>query len=154
MRPVGGYLADRFGGVRALTILFGAAGLGFLSLSFLPGLWTAAPLIFFTMAMLGLGNGSVFQLVPQRFRKEIGVATGVVGAAGGLGGFILPSMLGGFKQASGTYGAGFVVLGMAGILGTALLILQRREWLKSVTTGPGEARETGLPVPAMDAVPE
>jgi NNP family nitrate/nitrite transporter-like MFS transporter len=146
MRPVGGYLADRFGGVRALIVLFGAAGLGFLSLSFLPSLWTAAPLIFLTMAMLGLGNGSVFQLVPQKFRKEIGVATGVVGAAGGLGGFLLPSMLGVFKQASGTYGAGFAVLGLAGILGFAFLLRQRREWLASVPPEPGVAVPEAQPV--------
>ena len=63
------------------------------------------------MVCLGLGNGAVFQLVPQCFRRQIGIATGVVGAIGGLGGFMLPTMLGQFKQRTGSFGAGFVVLG-------------------------------------------
>jgi NNP family nitrate/nitrite transporter-like MFS transporter len=63
---------------------------------------------------LGMGNGSVFQLVPQRFGREIGAVTGIVGAAGGLGGFLLPSFLGIFKDLTGTYGSGFFLLaGMA-----------------------------------------
>jgi NNP family nitrate/nitrite transporter-like MFS transporter len=64
-----------------------------LALAKLPSLSVALPLLFFTMACLGVGNGSVFQLVPQRFGKEIGVATGVIGASGGLGGFFLPTLI-------------------------------------------------------------
>jgi MFS transporter, NNP family, nitrate/nitrite transporter len=45
------------------------------------------------MAMPGMGNGTVFQLVPQRFRDRVGLMTGLVGAAGGLGGFLLPNVL-------------------------------------------------------------
>ena len=51
------------------------------------------------MLALGMGNGAVFQLVPQRFRKEIGVMTGLVGMAGGVGGFYLASSLG-LRQAT------------------------------------------------------
>jgi NNP family nitrate/nitrite transporter-like MFS transporter len=73
------------------------------------------------MVCLGLGNGAVFQLVPQCFRRQIGIATGVVGAVGGLGGFMLPTMLGQFKQRSGSFGTGFVVLGVVALLTLALL---------------------------------
>ena len=55
------------------------------------------------MLALGIGNGAVFQLVPQRFRKEIGVMTGLVGMAGGVGGFYLASSLGYSKQLTGSY---------------------------------------------------
>ena len=51
------------------------------------------------MGLLGMGNGAVFQLVPQRFPQEIGVITGIVGAAGGVGGFFLPTLLGGLQAA-------------------------------------------------------
>ena len=78
VRPVGGYLADRFGGVQVLTVLFGLIALFMLGVSFLPPLAVATLCIFCGMACLGMGNGSVFQLVPIRFQKEIGVMTGVV----------------------------------------------------------------------------
>jgi NNP family nitrate/nitrite transporter-like MFS transporter len=75
------------------------------------------------MAALGMGNGAVFQLVPQRFRKEIGVMTGLVGMAGGVGGFYLAASLGYFKQSTGNYQiglmifAGLAVLAMIGLAG-------------------------------------
>ena len=58
------------------------------------------------MGLLGMGNGAVFQLVPQRFADRIGIVTGVVGAAGGLGGFCLPSLLGAAKDVTGSYAPG------------------------------------------------
>jgi NNP family nitrate/nitrite transporter-like MFS transporter len=78
-----------------------------------------------------MGNGAVFQLVPQRFAREIGVATGVIGAVGGLGGFCLPMLLGTTMQATGSFRGGFVVLAVAAA--AVLLLLQslvslRQEW--------------------------
>ena len=64
------------------------------------------PLLFIGMGVLGMGNGAVFQLVPQRFPERMGLVTGIVGAAGGLGGFFLPSMLGAAKDATGSYATG------------------------------------------------
>ncbi|MCI0596607.1 MAG: MFS transporter [candidate division Zixibacteria bacterium] len=121
-RPIGGYFADRFGGVRMLTLLFGGVALMMLGMAMLPPLPLAVSLIFLGMSSLGMGNGAVFQLVPLRFQKEIGVITGVVGAAGGLGGFFLPTLLGYFKQAAGSYGVGFSIF--AGVSLTALVILR------------------------------
>jgi NNP family nitrate/nitrite transporter-like MFS transporter len=129
LRPLGGYLSDRFGGVRVLAFLFGGAALCLVGVSFMPPLGTITPLLFVTMGLLGLGNGSVFQLVPQRFHKEIGVATGVVGAAGGLGGFLLPSLLGALKDAAGSYGAGFLCLAAVGLANLILLLAVRAKWL-------------------------
>jgi NNP family nitrate/nitrite transporter-like MFS transporter len=82
LRPIGGYLADRFGGIRMLSILFAAAASALAAVGLLPPVGIAVALLVLSMGFLGMGNGSIFRLVPQRFRKEIGVATGVVGAAG------------------------------------------------------------------------
>ncbi len=128
VRPIGGFLADRFGGVKCLGILYGVvAGLMFF-ISQLPLLPWATVALFFGMAALGMGNGAVFQIVPQRFQKEIGVVTGVVGAAGGLGGFFLPSILGFFKGLTGSYGAGFLLFGSAAFLCLGALALVQRAW--------------------------
>src|SRR5205823_5721826 len=95
LRPIGGYLADRMGGIRLLTFLYvGVCGL-LLCQSVLPPLAVGTCVLFLCMGLLGMGNGAVFQLVPLRFQKEIGVITGIVGAAGGLGGFFLPTSVGG-----------------------------------------------------------
>jgi MFS transporter, NNP family, nitrate/nitrite transporter len=132
-RPLGGYLADRFGGLRMLKILFGTIGVLMLGVGLLPPLAAVTILLFLGMLCLGMGNGSVFQLVPQRFGQEIGVVTGIVGAAGGLGGFLLPSFLGIFKDLTGTYGSGFFLL--AGMACYCLLALRsvedswRARWL-------------------------
>ncbi len=127
-RPFGGYLADRFGGVKMLTVLFAAIALLMLGIAALPPLPIATALLFFVMLSLGMGNGSVFQLVPQRFRSEIGVATGVVGAAGGLGGFFLPAILGYFKDVTGSYGTGFALFALVSILGLTFLQKVKQEW--------------------------
>lgn len=128
VRPVGGYLADRFGGVRMLTVLFGAIGILMLGVSFLPPLALATVLIFLGMACLGMGNGSVFQLVPLRFQKEIGVITGIVGAAGGMGGFFLPTILGFFKDVAGSYGVGFAMFAFASLGALVTLRLVQAGW--------------------------
>jgi NNP family nitrate/nitrite transporter-like MFS transporter len=80
------------------------------------------------MALLGMGNGAVFQLVPQRFPGEIGVITGLVGAAGGLGGFMLPNALGSLRQLTQSYGGGFLAFALAGVSGAIALFFVRRRW--------------------------
>jgi NNP family nitrate/nitrite transporter-like MFS transporter len=75
-----------------------------------------------------MGNGAVFQLVPQRFSREIGVITGIVGAAGGLGGFILPNVLGSIKQLTGSFGGGFVVFSVVAYLSAGALLSVSRTW--------------------------
>jgi len=122
LRPLGGFLADKFGGVRMLTFLLTCIGLVYAVASSLPILVVMSGLFVIGMSCLGMGNGAVFQLVPQRFRTEIGVATGIVGAFGGLGGFLLPTMLGNVKQLSGSYGPGLVLLSLCAF--GALILLR------------------------------
>jgi NNP family nitrate/nitrite transporter-like MFS transporter len=84
----------------------------------------------FVMAMLalGTGNGAVFQLVPQRFRAEIGVMTGLVGMAGGVGGFYLASSLGFAKQLTGSFQAGFLIFAGLALIALGGLTLVKPRW--------------------------
>jgi NNP family nitrate/nitrite transporter-like MFS transporter len=94
LRPIGGTLSDRIGGYRMLVFLLAGISLCLAGVGTLPSVGVALVLLVFAMGMLGMGNGAVFQLVPQRFPESVGVMTGIVGAAGGLGGFLLPNILG------------------------------------------------------------
>ena len=120
VRPIGGNVADRIGGVKSLTVMYVFAAIFLAIVSFgLPEAWMALIVFVCAMLALGMGNGAVFQLVPQRFKKEIGVMTGLVGMAGGVGGFYLASSLGYAKQLTGSYQAGFLIF--AGLAVLALL---------------------------------
>jgi MFS transporter, NNP family, nitrate/nitrite transporter len=129
LRPFGGYLADRLGGVRMLTVVYLAVGVVTLGLTSLPPLAGGSMLLFAVMALLGMGNGAVFQLVPNRFPKEIGVTTGIIGAAGGLGGFVLPNLLGTLKELTGSFSGGFLAFALVGGFGgAAALAYASRGW--------------------------
>ena len=75
-----------------------------------------------------MGNGAVFQLVPQRFRREIGVMTGLVGMAGGIGGFYLASSLGYSRQLSGSYQAGLLIFAALAIVALVGLTSVKKRW--------------------------
>jgi NNP family nitrate/nitrite transporter-like MFS transporter len=96
----------------------------------------------------------VFQLVPLRFPKEIGVITGIVGAAGGVGGFFLPNLLGGLKSLTGSYGVGFAVFSATGVACVLLMLALRLRWestfLVQVRREPAPAEE---PAPGPDPIP-
>jgi NNP family nitrate/nitrite transporter-like MFS transporter len=80
------------------------------------------------MLALGMGNGAVFQLVPQRFRREIGVMTGLVGMAGGIGGFYLASSLGYSREVTGSYQTGFVVFALLAVAALIGLTRVKTRW--------------------------
>ncbi|GMU39340.1 MAG: MFS transporter [Chloroflexota bacterium] len=121
LRPVGGAISDRLGGTRVLTGLLAVIATLAIGLALLPPLWLVVPLLIITMATLGMGNGAVFQVIPQLFRREIGVITGLVGAAGGIGGFYLPTVLGSLKEVTGSFGPGFAVFACTAVMGLVLL---------------------------------
>ena len=108
-RPIGGWLADQIGGSRVLSMVFlGIAPFGMLMawptmLPFTTGALGCA-------ALLGLGNGAVFKLVPEHFPAQTGTVTGLVGAMGGLGGFFPPLLLGFFRDRLGTVWPGYLLL--------------------------------------------
>ncbi len=109
LRPVGGWVSDRIGGARVLSAVFlGIAGFALLLawnsiLPFSVGALGCA-------ALLGIGNGAVFQLVPRFFPAERGTVTGLVGAMGGMGGFFPPLLLGAFRDHIGVVWPGFLLL--------------------------------------------
>ena len=134
-RPIGGFLSDRLGGVRVLSILFVVVSLLMIGVGSLPSLnWTVF-FLFLTLLCLGMGNGSVFQIIPLRFKTEIGMMTGIVGAAGGIGGFFLPTLFGFLRDSTGSFGTGFYAYGglvFIGFLGLVFIYQrswQRRKWL-------------------------
>lgn len=128
-RPIGGIIADRVGGIRTLLVMYSIAALLLLWMSFgqatiAGALMTVIPV----MAVLGMGNGAVFQLVPQRFRKEIGVMTGLVGMAGGVGGFYLAASLGYIKQNTGSYQIGLIIFAGLALLALVGLMGVKTRW--------------------------
>jgi NNP family nitrate/nitrite transporter-like MFS transporter len=114
VRPVGGWLADRIGGARVLSGVF-------LGITIFALLLAWPSMIPFTVgalgcaALLGLGNGAVFKLVPQFFPKETATVGGLVGALGGLGGFFPPLLLGACRQNLGIVWPGFCLLSVASL---------------------------------------
>ncbi len=128
VRPMGGALADAIGGVKALIGVFIVAAFALVGVSMAESF--AASLLLFVIAMLalGTGNGSVFQLVPQRFSTEIGVMTGLVGMAGGVGGFYLASSLGLAKQWTGSFSGGFLIFAGLDMVALIGLLLVKAKW--------------------------
>lgn len=129
VRPFGGAMADRFGGIRTLTVVYVVAAMLLTIIS--TGLETlplAVALFVLTMGTLGIGNGAVFQLVPQRFRKEIGVMTGLVGFGGGVGGFYLASSLGMIKKMTGSASIGFLIFAGLSVIALIGLTAVKSRW--------------------------
>ena len=127
-RPVGGAIADRVGGIRSLYIFYTivAAALGLAAVTGSLGLCTAA--FFVAAGAFGMANGSVFQLLPQRFAGELGVMTGLVGCGGGLGGFLLASSLGYSKGLTGSYLTGLLTFAALCLVALGGLGLVKRRW--------------------------
>ena len=128
VRPMGGGLADAIGGVKTLTVVFIVAALALAGVSMAPTVAIALGLFVVAMLAFGCGNGAVFQLVPQRFAAEIGVMTGLVGMAGGIGGFYLASSLGLAKQYTGSFSSGFLIFAALAVVALIGLTLVKGTW--------------------------
>ena len=99
------------------------------TLAQMPGIaWLSVLLFSAGTLALGMGNGAVFQLIPLRFRADVGVMTGMVGCAGGIGGFFLAKTLGTAKAMTGGFGGGFVFFGLLALLGLAGLFMVKARW--------------------------
>lgn len=134
-RPIGGWLSDRIGAKNVLKVSF--AGTGALALVLAGTYEEMVPLTIACLTMacfLGLGTGATFKLVPEWFPDKVGAVTGVVGAAGGLGGFFPPLVMAAVKSNTGSYALGFIL--MAAVAAIALVVLL-------LVTRP--ARPTGQP---------
>ncbi|MFK5976709.1 MAG: MFS transporter [Sulfurovum sp.] len=129
LRPVGGAIADKMGGIKSLYIFFGVvATMAFINAFITLPFWLAIVVLFLIMANLGMANGAVFQLVPQRFGKDIGIMTGLVGAAGGIGGTLLIQTLGWSKGAFDGYSTGFMIFGGVVLIAIIGISLVKTRW--------------------------
>jgi NNP family nitrate/nitrite transporter-like MFS transporter len=130
LRPVGGWIADKVSGVRALLVLLAAIAVCDVGFAvFKPGVQGGIALLVALYVAFGLGNGASFQLVSQRWVGKAGLMSGVIGAAGGIGGFYLPMALGTAKENLGSYWVGFAVFGGISAAAWLMLAALRREWL-------------------------
>jgi NNP family nitrate/nitrite transporter-like MFS transporter len=130
VRPVGGLIADRLSGVRVLLVLLVAISVfnfGFAML--MPPLAGGIALLVALYFCFGLGNGATFQLVPHRWRGKTGVMTGIIGAAGGIGGFYLPVIMGIAKESTGSYQLGFATFGLLAAIAFIFVAILHRQWL-------------------------
>jgi NNP family nitrate/nitrite transporter-like MFS transporter len=114
VRPLGGWLSDRIGGARVLSVVFSVV-IPFALLLAWPSMLPFTIGALGCALMMGLGNGAVFKLVPQYFPGETGTVTGLVGAMGGLGGFFPPLLLGFFRDRLGAVWPAFVLLALVSL---------------------------------------
>jgi NNP family nitrate/nitrite transporter-like MFS transporter len=128
LRPVGGALADRRGGTTVLAGALGAIAVLAAVLGTRPGLGPTAVLLFFLVGGFGIGNGAVFQLVGRRYPADVGPVTGLVGAAGGVGGFLLVSGFGWLAGETGDHVYGYLLLGVVAVTAALAARGRGRSW--------------------------
>jgi NNP family nitrate/nitrite transporter-like MFS transporter len=145
IRAVGGYAADRVGGIAALCVVMVAVIGTFLALSAAPSLVITTGLFMLCFAALGAGNGALFQMVPLRWPANAAVASSMIGEIGALGGAILPNAMGFSKQYTGGFAVGFLgYAAFTGIILAALFVWQKK-WVGAWVGPWGRA----LPSPAL-----
>ncbi len=151
-RVVGGYFADRIGGITTLSVVFLVAIAGLFGLMAAPSLLATTLLFMLCFAALGAGNGATFQLVPLRWPLTTAVAGGMIGEIGALGGSVLPNVLSYSKQHTGSFRSGWIAYAA---LAFAILILMRivaRSWTKIWVGKGGRALVPASPLPASETI--
>lgn len=127
-RPIGGGISDRIGGIRSLFIYYTVACVALVCGGFINHLGLNVAAFFIACGAFGMGNGSVFQLLPQRFGKDLGLMTGLVGCGGGIGGFLLANMMGMSREHTGTYLTGLLVFASLCVFALCGLGLVKTRW--------------------------
>ena len=130
IRPIGGLIADRLTGVRVLlALLVAISACNFAFAMLMPTLAGGVALLLGLYFCFGLGNGATFQLVPQRWKGKTGLMTGIIGAAGGIGGFYLPVIMGIARETTDSYQLGFVTFAILAALAFTVLASLHRQWV-------------------------
>jgi NNP family nitrate/nitrite transporter-like MFS transporter len=141
MRVVGGWLADRFGGINTLTVVLMAVATALACCGLATGsLVLTTVLLIFCFAALGAGNGAVYQLVPLRWPLTTAVAGSMIGEIGALGGGLVPSTMGLARQFLGTYAWGFAFFAVLSLGMLVLLRSLQATWTSSWVGNGGRAR--------------
>ena len=144
IRPAGGLVADRLSGVRVLLVLLVAICAGNVAFALMmPPLAGGVALLVGLYLCFGLGNGATFQLVPHRWKGKTGLMTGIIGAAGGIGGFYLPVVMSIARESTGSYQLGFATFGALAAIAFVLVATLHREWLTWALPGDAELELPG-----------
>lgn len=137
IRPFGGYVADRIGGLRTLMFSLPLIAGIIAVLGEFAEISVAVVLTVAAVGAMGVGNGVILQLASEWFPKQIGLASGIVGAAGGIGGFLLSLWLGTLKEVTGSYRTGLWVFAVVtGFAWGSVLLAERRARLPNPTEAP------------------
>ena len=150
-RVLGGWCADRIGGITTLSVVFLIAVAGLFGLMTTPPLLETTLLFMLCFAALGAGNGATFQMVPLRWPVTTAVAGGMIGEIGALGGFILPNLLGLSKQYTSSYRAGFIVYALIALGIFVMLRVVSKQWTKTWVGDGGRALSPQQEYEAMAA---
>jgi NNP family nitrate/nitrite transporter-like MFS transporter len=150
MRPVGGWLSDRLGPIPVLTGVYAVLTAGAVLQSFTLNLMPLGTIAFLTMAAaLGAGSGATFALVAQMApASKVGSVTGLVGAAGGLGGFVPPLVMGYIHGRLGSYGLGLALLALVAVSTMVLtMTVVRSGAVRRTAEASGLGRPAASPAP-------
>ena len=122
LRPVGGWLADKFQPLFLLMGVFSCLTFAAIILAFSPtiALYTVGSMLIAVAA--GIGNGVIFKLVPFYFNKQAGIVNGIVSMMGGLGGFFPPLLLSIIHSMTGSYSIGFMAFSQVALASLVLVI--------------------------------
>jgi MFS transporter, NNP family, nitrate/nitrite transporter len=121
-RPIGGWLGDKFNSFIILMFVFAGMTISGILLSFMPSLTLYTIGCLAVAICAGIGNGTVFKLVPLYFSKQAGIVNGIVSAMGGLGGFFPPLMLAFLFNLTGHYAIGFMALSQVALASLIIVI--------------------------------
>jgi len=146
-RVLGGWFADRIGGITTLSVVFLIAIAALFGLMATPSLVTTTLLFMLCFAALGAGNGATFQLVPLRWPLTTAVAGGMIGEIGALGGGILPNVLGLSKQHTGSYQAGWICYAALAVVILIMMRIVARSWTRSWVGAGGRALASSIQSP-------
>ncbi len=131
IRPLGGHIADKVSGATALVYFLGGIAVVNLLFSFFVPPFVIGMLMFLALYVFyGLGNGAIFQLVPHRWPYQTGLMTGIIGAAGGIGGFYLPTVNGIVYELTGGYSLAFALFGGIALLCLTIVKLLHAKWME------------------------
>ncbi|MBI5970497.1 MAG: NarK/NasA family nitrate transporter [Deltaproteobacteria bacterium] len=139
-RIAGGWLADRFGGIRNMLVVCVATAVSSFYIATLPPFYLVIPALIVLFLALGAGNGSTFQLVPLRWVGSTAIVMSLVGEIGALGGGFIPNIMGYSKQRLGSYQYGFIVWAVLAIAIFIMYMVVKRKWETSWVGKGGMAR--------------
>ncbi|MBI5560980.1 MAG: MFS transporter, partial [Deltaproteobacteria bacterium] len=140
-RIAGGWLADRFGGLRVISVICITAAAALFFISTRPPFYLLIPAFILLEISLGAGNGSTFQLVPLRWVGSTAIVMSLIGEIGALGGGTIPNIMGYSRQHLGTYAYGYAVWGVLAVLIFFMYTVVRRKWEKTWVGAGGKVRK-------------